>query len=68
MDYAVGDLVYFRRSREEQNPDRRWSTSTRISGFDGEKVAWGLCEALLVAVATYKIRPCTLNEMLAYLE
>ena len=36
-------------------------------GFDGEKTAWGLCEGVLVCVATDKIRPCSAEETLAYL-
>eukprot|EP00973_Karenia_brevis_P052785 7336560-Karenia_brevis.AAC.1 len=67
MDYAVCDLVGFRRTREEQHPERRWSTAIRIIGFNGEEVAWGLCEGVLVAIATDKIRPCIPNETLAYL-
>eukprot|EP00973_Karenia_brevis_P080389 11153305-Karenia_brevis.AAC.1 len=63
MDYAVGDLVCF----EGQNPEWRWWTATRIIGCDSEKVAWGLCEGVPVAIATDKIRPCTPSETLAYL-
>eukprot|EP00973_Karenia_brevis_P066411 9229958-Karenia_brevis.AAC.1 len=63
MDYAVVDLISFRRKQEDENPDRKWSTATRnIGGFDGEKIAWGLCEGGPVAIATDKIRPSTPNE------
>jgi len=66
-DYAVGDLVSFKRMQGAVTPEQRWSTPTRLIGFDGEKVTWGLCEGLPVCIATDKIRPCTPSETLAYL-
>ena len=45
MDYAVGDMISFKRKQGSKNRvDRLWSTPTRLIGFDGEKPAWGLCE------------------------
>ena len=67
MDYSVGDLVSFKRKQGAHTQDQLWSTPTRIIGFDGDKVAWGLCEGVPVCVATDKIRPCTAPEILAYL-
>ena len=65
-EYAVGDLISFKRKQGAHTPDQMWSTPTRIIGFDGPKVAWGLCEGVPVCVATDKIRPCTAAESLAY--
>ena len=68
MQYAVGDLISFKRKQGSKNRvDRLWSTPTRLIGFDGEKTAWGLCEGVPVCVATDKIRPCSAEESLAYL-
>ena len=44
-----------------------WSSATRIIGFDGPKVVWGLNESLPVCLATDKIRPATQEQALAYL-
>ena len=44
----------------------RWSTCSRIIGFDGEKVVWCLCQGVPFAVAVEKIRPATAAETLAY--
>ncbi len=67
MDYSVGDLVSFKRKQGARTQDELWSTPTRLIGFDGEKIAWGLCEGVPVCVATDKIRPCTAAESMAYL-
>ena len=68
MDYAVGDLISFKRKQgSKRRVDKLWSTPTRLIGFDGEKSAWGLCEGVPVCVATDKIRPCSPEETLAYL-
>ena len=69
-DYAVGDLISFRIKRRDRGKEQnaiRWSTAARIIGFDGQKVAWVLCEGVPFAVATDKIRPATAAETLAYL-
>ena len=68
MQYAVGDLISFKRKQGSKNRvDRLWSSPTRLIGFDGEKTAWGLCEGVPVCVAIDKIRPCSAEESLAYL-
>ena len=67
MDYAVGDLISFKRKQGAPTGEVLWSTPTRIIGFDGDRVAWGLCEGLPVCLATDKIRPCTPAETMAYL-
>eukprot|EP00973_Karenia_brevis_P064617 8978257-Karenia_brevis.AAC.1 len=64
MGYAVGHLISCRRKQEDENPERKWSNATRIIGFDGEKVARGMCEGVPVAAATDKIRPCSPSEAL----
>ena len=67
MDYAVGDMISFKRKQGSKNRvDRLWSTPTRLIGFDGEKTACGLCEGVPVCVATDQIRPCSAEETLAY--
>ena len=51
MDYAVGDMISFKRKQGSKNRvDRLWSTPTRLIGSDGEKTAWGLCEGVHSAV------------------
>ena len=66
-DYKVGDLICFRREQNAKTPDQRWSTPTRIIGFDGPKVVWGLNETVPVCLAIDKIRPATPAEALAHL-
>ena len=67
MKYAVGDLISFKRKQGADRPDNLWSTPTRVIGFDGENVIWGLCEGVPVCLATDKVRPCTPAETLACL-
>ena len=57
--YSVGDLIEFRRIQGAKTEEAKWSPATRIIGFDGENVVWGLCNVVPVFVATDKIRPCT---------
>ena len=45
-EYAVGDLISFKRKQGADTPRDMWSTCTRIIGFDGDKVAWGLCKGV----------------------
>ncbi len=49
-DYAVGDLISFKRKQGADTPEQMWSTLTRLIGFDGPKVAWGFCEGVPVCV------------------
>ena len=37
-DYAVGDLICFKREKDAKTPEEQWSSVTRIVGFDGPKV------------------------------
>ena len=68
MDYAVGDMISFKRKQgSKRRVDKLWSMPTRLIGFEGEKTAWGVCEGVPVCVATDKIRPCSAEETLAYL-
>ena len=67
-DYAVGDIICFRRDNTgARTPEERWSSPTRIIGFDGPKVVWGLNETVPVCLAIDKIRPATPAEALAHL-
>ena len=66
-DYAVGDLVCFKREAGATTPEDRWSRPTRTIGFDGPKIVWGLNESIPVCLALDKIRPATPSEALAYL-
>ena len=67
MDYTVGDLIAFKRKQGATTPEQLWSPATRIIGFDGPEVVWGLCEGAPVCVAIDKIRPSTPAETMAYL-
>ena len=78
--YKVGDIVsYCRRARVRNAADAgesgiQWSVGSRIVGFESDpnypdkdpSVAWVICDGLSVCVATDKIRPCTVAELLAY--
>ena len=66
-EYAVGDSISFKRKQGADTVEQLWSTPTRIIGFDGDRIVWGLCESLPVCLAIDKIRPCTSSETLAYL-
>ena len=57
--YSVGDLVEFKRVQGARTDEEKWSPATRIIGFDGDNVAWGLYNGVPVCVSTDKIRPCT---------
>ena len=65
--YAVGDLVSFKREQGADTPEDKWSSATRIIGFDGPKVVWGLNESLPFCLEIDKIRPATPEQTLAYL-
>ena len=73
MDYQVGDLISFKRKQGANSEAEKWSTASRVIGFDGrhlghtdEKCMWVLCESLPVSVAVDKIRQCTPEEILAW--
>ena len=53
-EYAVGDLISYKKEQNAKTPEDRWSTPTRIIGFDGPKVVWGLHETVPVCLATHK--------------
>eukprot|EP00959_Pyramimonas_sp_CCMP1952_P197155 4123019-Pyramimonas_sp.AAC.3 len=63
--YSVGDVVCFRKRPTEGDVGAKWSTGSRIVGFDG-KNAWVITEGVPVCVATDRLRPCTAAEALAY--
>ena len=72
--YKVGDIAsYCRRPRKEE-VGMQWSVGSRIVGFEVDPkkhdqapaVAWVVCDGLPVCIATDKLRPCTLAELLAY--
>ena len=44
----VGDLICVLREQGAQNAEDRWSTASRIIGFEGDKSIWVLCERLPV--------------------
>ena len=64
-DYKVGDVVCFRKRPTEGDTGVKWSTGSRIVGFEG-KHAWVITEGVPVCVATDRLRPCTAAEALAY--
>ena len=57
----------FKREADAKTPGDKWSTVTRIIGFDGQKVVWGLNETLPVCLAIDKIRPATSSDALSFL-
>ena len=63
--YSVGDVVCFRKRPTEGDVSAKWSTGSRIVGFDGKNV-WVITEGVPVCVATDRLRPCTAAEALAY--
>ena len=64
----MGDLICFKRENTgARTPEEKWSSPTRIIGFDGSKVVWGLNETVPVCLAIDKIRPATPDEALAHL-
>ena len=66
-NYAVGDLISFKREAGAETPQDKWSSATRIIGFDGPKVVWGINESIPVSLALDKIRPATPEQALAYM-
>ena len=40
LDYAVGDLISFKRKQGAGTTEELWSPATRIIGFDGDKSIW----------------------------
>ena len=67
MDYAVGDMISFKHIQGAKTEEQKWSSPTRLIGFDGNKLAWGLREGVPVCLDTDKMRPCAQAETLAYL-
>ena len=48
-DYAADDLICFKRENTgARTPEDKWSSPTRILGFDDPKVVWGLNETVPV--------------------
>ena len=64
-EYQVGDVVCFRKRPTDGEVTAKWSTGSRIVGFDG-KNAWVITEGVPVCVAVDRLRPCTAAEALAY--
>ena len=50
-EYKQGDIVCYWTKR------KKWSTASRIIGFEGEKIVWLLTEGVPVCAALDKIRP-----------
>ena len=50
MDYAVGDLVSFKRKQGAKTQEQLWSTPTRLIGFDGEQVVFAIDDAGVVGL------------------
>jgi hypothetical protein len=66
-DYRVRDLISFQRERIRYGIARkRWSSASRIIGFEGQKVCWVICEGVPYCVATDRMRPANESEALAY--
>jgi hypothetical protein len=66
-DYRVGDLISFQREQESHGIARkRWSSASRIIGFEGRKVCWVTCEGVPYCIATDRMRPANESEALAY--
>ena len=61
------DIVVFQRIQGAKSDVDKWHPGSRIIGFDGSKVIWGLCEGVPVCVATDKVRPANPAETTAYL-
>ena len=72
--YKVGDIVSYCRRARAGETGIQWSVGSRIVGFEPDpddpnkdpSTAWVICDGLPVCVATDKMRPCTVAELLAY--
>ena len=62
-DYAVGDLVCFR--RDNQVGGTKWSPACRVIGKESEKNVWLLCGNLPVLANAQNLRPASDAEALA---
>ena len=62
-DYAVGDLVCFR--RDNQIGGTKWSPACRVIGKESEKNVWLLCRNLPVLANAQNLRPASDAEALA---
>ena len=62
-DYAVGDLVCFR--RDNQIGGTKWSPACRVIGKESEKNVWLLCGNLPVLANAQNLRPASDAEALA---
>ena len=56
---AVGDMISSKRKKGADTPEEKLPSATRIIGFDGPEVIWGLSESIPVSLANDKIRPAT---------
>jgi hypothetical protein len=66
-DYRARDLISFQREQISDGIARkRWSSASRIIGFEGQKVCWVICEDVPYCVATDRMRPANESEALAY--
>ena len=59
-EYRAGDMVCYRTDQSG------WSTTCRIIGFDGDKLAWVLHRGTPACVAIDRIRPVNASEALAH--
>ena len=64
----MGDIVSFARdaNQKEGERGRQWSVGSRIVGFEGDNV-WLNCMGIPILASAKKIRPCTPEELLAFL-
>ena len=63
-EYAVGDLVTFR--RDNQKGGTTWSPTSRVIGHEGERNLWLLCGNVPVLVANQNVKIATPTEALAH--
>eukprot|EP00973_Karenia_brevis_P065330 9074586-Karenia_brevis.AAC.1 len=62
MECAVGDLISFRRKREDENPERKWFDCEPNHRTRWRKGSLGIVRGSTCCTATGKIRPCTPSE------
>jgi hypothetical protein len=66
-DYRVGGPISFQREKKSRGIARkRWSSASRIIGFEGHKVCWVICEGIPYCIATDRMRPANESEAPAY--
>ena len=63
-EYAVGDLVTFR--RDNQRGGTTWSPTSRVIGHEGERNLWLLCGNVPVLVANQNVKIATPTGALAH--